>query len=847
MSNPALTECLSFGAGDHCLGQQAVPFLTNLQASLKVFLLHGNLDIWIREAKNLPNMDVPKNLGQMLSILPGKVVSHIEDQMSKKMTSDPYVVVSLSGAIIARTRVIPNSENPDWMQHFNVPVAHSAAEVLFVVNDEDPTGSDIIGVVGIPVEELYSGMKIDGTFPILSDSGEPCKAGAALSLSIQYTQVEKVVNLYQGVPGTYFPLRRGGKVTLYQDAHVHVDDHEHGCLPNLKLDGDVQYEHRDCWHDIYEAIKQAKRLIYIAGWSVNHNVRLIRDGNIATTDDCMLGDLLKAKAQQGVRVLLLVWNDPSSISIAGYKQEGKMKTNDAETRDFFKHTKVQVQLCLRPAWTNHSWAEKLEFRKCIYSHHQKTVIVDADAGHKKRKIVAFIGGLDLCIGRYDTPKHPLFRTLQTVHKDDYNNPTFKEPPVGCPRQPWHDLHSRIDGPAAWDILTNFKERWLRASKQHDNAQHKFESYYADIINGMADIPSQSHNDPEDWHVQVFRSIDSISVKGFPDLKDSKGAMEKNLVYGKNVLIDMSIHTAYVNAIRAAQKFIYIENQFFLGSSFNWDSHKDIGSNNLIPMEIALKIANKIKANERFSAYIVIPMRPEGDPTDSVNKQILYWQHKTMQMMYEIVYKALKEVGLENKYEPQDYLNFFCLGNREAPDRKDSLDAGNPTAARTSQALTRKSRRFMIYVHSKGMIVDDEYVILGSANINHRSMSGTRDTEIAMGAFQPNHTWKTKQSSPHGQIYGYRMSLWAEHTGVLEECFKQPESLECVRRLRLMGELNSKQYADDDVTEMKGHLLMYPVEVDRTVKVKPLPGCETFPDVGGNVTGDVPLIFKDLTI
>lgn len=47
--------------------------------------------------------------------------------------------------------------------------------------------------------------------------------------------------------------------------------------------------------------------------------------------------------------------------------------------------------------------------------------------------------------------------------------------------------------------------------------------------------------------------------------------------GKNVLIDMSIHTAYVKAIRAAQHFIYIENQYFIGSSYNWNAHKDIGS------------------------------------------------------------------------------------------------------------------------------------------------------------------------------------------------------------------------------------------------------------------------------
>jgi phospholipase D1/2 len=41
------------------------------------------------------------------------------------------------------------------------------------------------------------------------------------------------------------------------------------------------------------------------------------------------------------------------------------------------------------------------------------------------------------------------------------------------------------------------------------------------------------------------------------------------------------------------------------------------------------------------------------------------QKKTMQMMYEIIYRALQEMGLDDKYEPQDYLNFFCLGNREA--------------------------------------------------------------------------------------------------------------------------------------------------------------------------------------
>ncbi|KAF6162005.1 hypothetical protein GIB67_021926 [Kingdonia uniflora] len=100
-------------------------------------------------------------------------------------------------------------------------------------------------------------------------------------------------------------------------------------------------------------------------------------------------------------------------------------------------------------------------------------------------------------------------------------------------------------------------------------------------------------------------------------------------------------------------------------------------------------------------------------------------NKTMQMMYETLYKALEEVGLENTYVLKDYLNFFCLGNCEASDGTKLSIGGSPTASNTPHispfiphpnALAKKNRRFMIYVHSKGMIVDDEYVIIGSANI-----------------------------------------------------------------------------------------------------------------------------------
>ncbi|XP_042489378.1 phospholipase D delta-like [Macadamia integrifolia] len=204
----------------------------------------------------------------------------------------------------------------------------------------------------------------------------------------------------------------------------------------------------------------------------------------------------------------------------------------------------------------------------------------------------------------------------------------------------------------------------------------------------------------------------------------------------------------------------------------------------------------------------------------------------MQMMYEIIAQELKYKKLENSH-PLDYLNFYCLGNRE-PDGT-SPPSSQPSTNGDAASGAQKHRRFMIYVHAKGMVVDDEYVIVGSANINDRSLDGSRDTEIAMGAYQPHHTW-AKKKHPHGQIHGYRMSLWAEHLGMVDELFRKPQSLACVNYVNELARENWETYVAEEVKPLHGHLLTYPISVDANGHVGPLPGHEEFPDVGGKVLG-----------
>lgn len=285
-----------------------------------------------------------------------------------------------------------------------------------------------------------------------------------------------------GLNESYFPPRHGGKVTLYLDAHV-ID----GMLPEIELDTKSNFEHEKCWEDICHAILEAHQLVYIVGWSIYHKVRLIREPTkpLPRGGNLNSGELLKYKSQEGVRVLLLVWDDKTSHS------------------KFFINTVVGT----------------------LYTHHQKCVIVDTQGHGNNRKITSFIGWLDLFDGRYDTPEHRITNDLDTVFQDDYHNPTF---PTGtkAPRQPWHDLHCKIESPAAYDVLTNFEQRWRKATKWsefgrrfktisrwHDDALIKIERI-SWIISPSSTVPSDhpslwvSEEMIPTWHVQIFRSIHS---------------------------------------------------------------------------------------------------------------------------------------------------------------------------------------------------------------------------------------------------------------------------------------------------------------------------------------------------
>ncbi|CAB1419559.1 unnamed protein product [Pleuronectes platessa] len=169
----------------------------------------------------------------------------------------------------------------------------------------------------------------------------------------------------------------------------------------------------------------------------------------------------------------------------------------------------------------------------------------------------------------------------------------------------------------------------------------------------------------------------------------------------------SIHNAYVHAIKNSQHFVYIENQFFISCADNRHVFNKIGDT------IAERIIRAYREGTRYRVYVVTPLLPgfEGDINTgggSAIQAVMHFNYRTMNRgEHSIISQLRKEMG-------DQWMNYISIAG-----------------LRTHAELEGKLVTELIYVHSKMLIADDNTVIIGSANINDRSMLGKRDSEVAV--------------------------------------------------------------------------------------------------------------------
>ncbi|XP_031604633.1 phospholipase D1 isoform X1 [Oreochromis aureus] len=256
-----------------------------------------------------------------------------------------------------------------------------------------------------------------------------------------------------------------------------------------------------------------------------------------------------------------------------------------------------------------------------------------------------------------------------------------------PRMPWHDIASVVHGKAARDVARHFIQRWNFTKL----VKPKYRSLSYPYL-----LP-KSHTTAGEQRYQVPNCIPT-KVQILRSASDWSAGIKYH---------EESIHNAYVHVIKNSQHFIYIENQFFISCADNKYVFNQIGD------AIAERIIRAYREGKKYRVYVVTPLLPgfEGDINTgggSAIQAVMHFNYRTMNRGdHSIISQLKREMG-------DNWINYISIAG-----------------LRTHTDLEGKLVTELIYVHSKMLIADDNTVIIGSANINDRSMLGKRDSEVAV--------------------------------------------------------------------------------------------------------------------
>jgi phosphatidylserine/phosphatidylglycerophosphate/cardiolipin synthase-like enzyme len=276
-----------------------------------------------------------------------------------------------------------------------------------------------------------------------------------------------------------------------------------GCSLEVLIDG------AQALPAIAEAIAGAQSYVHIAGWHVTPGFGLTRDA-----DARPLRDLLGEVAERcDVRVLL--WAGAPLRAFTPTRPDVR-KVRD----ELVRGTRVRCALDAK--------------ERPMHCHHEKLVIVDGE--------VAFVGGIDLTSlagDRFDDSSHEVRGGIG-----------------------WHDVSTRLRGPAVADVDAHFAARWSDVT--------------GEALAGCAAPPAAGSTT-----VQVIRTVPEKVYDFLP-----RGQFR--------------ILEAYLRALRSARSLIYLENQFL------WSP------------EIVHVLAEKLRhpPSDEFRLVVVLPSNPNNGADDT---------------------------------------------------------------------------------------------------------------------------------------------------------------------------------------------------------------------------------------
>ncbi|CAF4325543.1 unnamed protein product, partial [Rotaria sp. Silwood2] len=343
----------------------------------------------------------------------------------------------------------------------------------------------------------------------------------------------------------------------------------------------------------------------------------------------------------------------------------------------------------RPRELKKKWRQiikKIRKDENIDSSDEDEDILQEPIDEKPRTIIGVTPVLDkkcrYFMGKdYANPYDKDFGCLEKFDEDSIDRKT-------SPRMPWHDEALVVTGEAARDCARHFIQRW----NIHKADKFRFNESYPYIL-------PKSYDDNELFDSSMLSEILGENQK--PIRVDAQCVRSAAFWSCGTYLEETSIQNAYIHMIDSAQHFIYIENQFFISIA------NDTTIKNLIGDALYRRIVRASINKEKFRVYVVLPLLPGFSNVNAV-QAVLYFIMRSINKGETSLYQRLIRDGISN---PEEYITFYGMRNWDI--------------------LMGKLVTEIIYVHSKLMIVDDRMSICGSANINDRSLQGSRDSEFCL--------------------------------------------------------------------------------------------------------------------
>ena len=315
-----------------------------------------------------------------------------------------------------------------------------------------------------------------------------------------------------------------------------------------------------------------------------------------------------------------------------------------------------------------------------------------------------LGSIDLNWSRWDTSEH-----LRTP-------PSTKGRHPGKTRT--HDLGIMVEGPALKDIEWTFRERWNDRSRGFGMRRRG-----GTIIPGQGPVLLPGSAPPEiAGNVLTPRSRGTHSIQvlhTYGRLSGPLHPISSVLGYSWSNVGEFTIWASYLNAIKRAQRYIYIEDQYF--APFGWPPWFNHTSD---PQD---------------------PWEPEHcrQVTKYQKCDLFYQLGQAICRGVKVAVLAPESVGAEDPgvghyWDYQRNFGAHYLANIANHSRGDFVIAYPKTDGSA------------FFVHSKIMICDDEFVLVGAANFNRRSM--TYDSEIQLGIVDSSNEFART----------LRKQLWKEH-------------------------------------------------------------------------------------